>query len=90
MTRQLIAYCGVDCENCADYTAKTCPSCRKSEWEEGDECMPVACCKTKGITCCGECAAFPCPDMADFYRESESHARAYELMKKANSGRTEE
>ena len=78
---ELIAYCGVDCEVCPDYKNKVCPSCRKTVWAEGDECMPVACCHDKGISFCGECGLFPCPDMAEFYKESESHRLAYERMR---------
>ena len=77
---ELIAYCGVSCESCPDYMNGVCPSCRKTLWEEGDECMPIACCREKGISFCGECAVFPCPDMKEFYRESESHELAYERM----------
>ena len=50
MPEDLIAYCGVDCAACADYTGGKCPS-------------------------------FPCDDMQDFYRESESHEQAYQRMK---------
>ena len=79
---ELIAYCGVNCEVCADYLNGACPSCRKTVWEEGDECMPVACCRKKGISYCGECGeSFPCSDMKEFYAESESHAHAFELMR---------
>ena len=72
----LIAYCGVDCAVCTDFTAGKCPGCRKSFWPEGDACMPIACCQKQGISLCGECGRFPCPDMAEFYRESESHRQA--------------
>lgn len=77
---ELIAYCGVSCESCPDYMSSVCPSCRKTVWANGDECMPVACCREKGISFCGECTGFPCPDMKEFYRESESHKSAYERM----------
>ena len=79
--RDLIAYCGVDCSVCADFTGGKCPGCRQTEWKEGDECLPVACCGKKGLSFCGECSAFPCGEMSGFYRESESHAEAYERMK---------
>lgn len=77
---ELIAYCGVSCESCPDYMSSVCPSCRKTVWANGDECMPVACCREKGISFCGECTGFPCPDMKEFYRESGSHKLAYERM----------
>ena len=80
---QGIAYCGVDCFACADYKTGVCPSCRLTEWDEDDLCMPVRCCREKGIEICGECAGFPCADMAAFYAESESHQRAYQTMLKS-------
>ena len=79
-TNDLIAYCGVDCSACADYKNKKCPSCRLTEWKEGDECMPVRCCAGKGIGYCAFCDVFPCGDMADFYGESESHGEAFKRM----------
>lgn len=72
----LIAFCGVDCSQCPDYIGEKCPGCRSTEWKPGDECMPVACCNNKGISCCGECEGFPCPDMKEFYEESDSHRLA--------------
>ena len=78
--RDLIAYCGVDCAPCPDHTGGKCPGCRKTVWPEGDACMPVACCRKKGIDFCGECSEFPCGEMKDFYRESESHEEAYRRM----------
>ena len=78
----MIAYCGVNCVVCPDYTAKKCPGCRQTQWEPGDECMPVACCRKQQISCCGECPTFPCADMAGFYKESESHAQAEERMRR--------
>ena len=76
----LIAYCGVDCAACPDYAEKKCPGCRGTDWTPGDECMPVACCREKGIDLCGRCPGFPCPDMAAFYEESDSHREAYDRM----------
>ena len=76
-----IAFCGVDCGSCVDYKDGKCPGCRESVWPEGDECMPVACCREKNISCCGQCQSFPCEDMKAFYGESESHRDAYERMR---------
>ena len=76
----MIAYCGVDCSACADHTAGRCPSCRLTEWDTDDACMPVSCCRKKGIGCCGLCDVFPCRDMADFYDESDSHREAFQRM----------
>ena len=73
---EYIAFCGVNCKECRDYNISVCPGCRKSE----DGCMPVECCKSKGISVCGECSDFPCEDMKEFYRESQSHSEAYERM----------
>lgn len=80
MTDENIACCGVDCAACDDYEERRCPGCRQTAWEPGDECLPVACCRKKEISCCGACDTFPCADMRDFYEESESHRRAYERM----------
>ena len=80
MENDLIAYCGVDCAACGDHTGGKCPGCRQTEWKEGDICMPVECCRKKGISFCGECPGFPCADMKEFYGESESHERAYARM----------
>ena len=82
MESSLIAYCGVDCAACADYTEKKCPGCRKSEWPDGDPCPPVACCQKRGIEVCGQCADFPCEMMREFYEESDSHRAAGERMTK--------
>ena len=76
-----IAYCGVDCSACPDYLNKSCPSCRLTEWTEEDICMPVRCCREKGIEFCGACDSFPCKEMAEFYEESDSHRKALERMK---------
>ncbi|MBQ4447482.1 MAG: DUF3795 domain-containing protein [Clostridia bacterium] len=78
---ELIAYCGVDCSECGDHKSGKCPGCRKTEWKEGEECMPSACCRGKGILFCGECGEFPCADMEEFYRESDSHRLAGARMK---------
>ena len=80
MNETLIACCGVDCAVCPDYTGSKCPGCRKSEWPEGDPCMPIACCQGRGIDFCGQCADFPCADMGDFYEESDSHREARARM----------
>lgn len=80
MNREMIAYCGVDCAACVDYAEGKCPGCRQTVWEEGDACLPVACCRGKGIAFCGECSSFPCADMEAFYKESDIHARAYARM----------
>ncbi|MBQ3848816.1 MAG: GNAT family N-acetyltransferase [Clostridia bacterium] len=80
MKNDLIAYCGVDCSSCPDLETNKCPGCRQTEWTESDTCMPVECCRKRNISCCGECDVFPCPDMREFYRESEGHKRAYMLM----------
>jgi len=76
----LTAYCGVDCSVCADFMEEKCPGCRKTDWQAGNTCLPVMCCRRKGISFCGECPSFPCADMGDFYTESESHKQAYALM----------
>ena len=75
----LIAYCGVTCAACPDYAGGKCPGCRETVWGD-DPCMPVRCCKEKGIDVCGQCGAFPCADMAAFYKESEGHKEAYRRM----------
>ena len=83
---QLIAYCGVDCAACPDYENGLCPSCRLTEWKEGDACMPVKCCGDRGIVYCAQCAEFPCADMAAFYEESDSHREAYRRMLEMRGG----
>ena len=83
----LIAYCGVDCGACPDYEKGICPSCRLTAWKEGDTCMPVRCCREKGIDFCGLCREFPCGDMAEFYEESDGHRKAFERMLAARRDR---
>ncbi len=75
-----IAYCGVDCFACPDYQTGVCPACKRTPWTEDDICMPVKCCREKGIEFCGQCGGFPCGDMREFYAESEGHAAAYQRM----------
>ena len=77
---ELTAYCGVDCSACPDYKENKCPGCRRTEWKEGDACLPVDCCGKKNIPCCGACPDLPCGDMKEFYKESESHEAAGRLM----------
>ena len=77
-----IAYCGVDCAACPDYTEQNCPGCRESEWPDGDPCPPVACCQKREIDFCGQCADFPCEMMREFYEESESHREARARMRR--------
>lgn len=76
---RMIAYCGVNCAPCPDDASGKCPGCRNSEWG-GDPCMPVACCREKGIDFCGQCDGFACANMAEFYTESEGHREAYQRM----------
>ena len=76
-----IAYCGVDCSVCPDYLNGTCVSCRQTVWKEDDICMPVRCCREKGIEFCAFCSDFPCGDMAEFYEESDGHREAYRRMR---------
>ena len=83
MMNSLIAYCGVDCSTCTDYRNEKCPGCRQTDWSDTDVCLPVKCCRERKISICGECPAFPCGEMSDFYTESESHALAFERMKAA-------
>ena len=80
MDMTFIAYCGVDCAACPDLGSGKCPGCRQTVWPEDDPCPPVACCRRKNISCCGECADFPCPMMAEFYDESDSHRAAQARM----------
>lgn len=81
-----IGFCGVDCSVCPDYLSGKCPDCRHSEWPDGDPCMPIGCCQRRGIEICGQCRGFPCPDMAAFYEENESHRAAHARMKALNGG----
>lgn len=75
-----MAFCGVDCSACPDFTGGKCPGCRKSIGPEGDRCMPVECCMKKGIEHCGACPGFPCRDMAEFFCESEGHRLAFRRL----------
>ena len=77
-----IAYCGVDCAVCPDFTQEKCPGCRESVWPEGDLCPPIACCARHGIELCGQCGEFPCQMMREFYEESDSHRAAYDRMRR--------
>lgn len=79
-TEDMIAYCGVNCSDCDDYKSDTCPSCKLTEWIEGDICMPVKCCRKKKIEFCADCDDFPCESMAEFYEESDSHKEAFTRM----------
>ena len=80
MDGKSIAFCGVDCAACSDDERGKCPGCRQTDREGGEECLPVACCRGKGIDCYGECRLFPCGEMRGFYGESESHRQAYVRM----------
>ncbi|MBR5043894.1 MAG: DUF3795 domain-containing protein [Clostridia bacterium] len=83
---ELIAYCGVDCAACLDYTTQKCPGCRQSEWSDGDPCAPIACCQKHGVPVCGLCGDFPCAMMQAFYRESDSHLEALARMETLRKG----
>ena len=76
----MIAYCGVDCAACKDLADGRCPGCKQTEWAEDDACMPVACCKERGIAFCALCDTFPCEEMKGFYGESDGHREAYRRM----------
>ncbi len=80
----LVAYCGVNCAGCPDFTGGKCPGCRATEWND-DPCPPVRCCREREIFFCGECSGFPCDMMAEFYEESESHKEAYARMNAVRS-----
>ena len=77
-----IAYCGVDCAVCPDFTEGKCPNCRRTDWSSCGACAPVACCRGRGFTSCGQCPDFPCPEMAGFYEESEGHRAAFARMQR--------
>lgn len=74
-----IGFCGVNCAACPDSVSKKCPGCRQTEWGD-DPCMPVRCCAERNILHCGECEAFPCPDMKAFFEESDGHREAFERL----------
>ena len=76
----MLAYCGVDCAACADYLDKRCPSCRWTDWRD-DPCMPVRCCREKGIECCAFCGVVPFESSAEVYAESEGHRAAFRRMR---------
>lgn len=78
-----IAFCGVDCAACPDFLAEKCPDCRHTSWAAGEVCMPAACCREKGLYCCGNCASFSCAEMRDFYEKSDSHREAGARMRAA-------
>ena len=80
--REQLAYCGVNCSKCPDFSEGKCPSCRLTEWKAGDECMPVKCCREKRIDSCASCDVFPCDDMKEFYQESASHQEAFKRFSK--------
>ncbi len=80
MDSGLIAYCGVNCAECTDYKCHMCEGCKATEWEEGNTCMPVDCCRKRNIPFCAKCYEFPCEDMKAFYEESETHREAFKLM----------
>lgn len=80
MKMEFIAYCGVDCSVCTDYTGHICHGCRQTEWKSEEICLPVACCRKKGISFCGKCDKFPCDEMQGFYEESEVHRKAFDRM----------
>ena len=73
---ELIGFCGVDCSGCSDYLNKICPGCRASAGREEEDCPIAVCCMEKGILFCGQCGIFPCKDMQEFFKESESHKQA--------------
>jgi hypothetical protein len=85
MLNELIAFCGVDCGACPDYSEQKCPGCRRTEWPADDPCPPVACCGKRGIAVCGQCEDFPCQMMREFYEESDSHRAAYARMLELNA-----
>lgn len=77
----LPGFCGVDCAACPDLLAKKCSGCRETVWPDDDPYPPTGCCWNKSISCCGECPDFPCPMMAEFYEENESHRQAFRRMR---------
>ena len=79
MSKENIAYCGVNCAACADFIKSVCPGCRKTLWTD-EPCMPVSCCMKKNISSCGECGSFPCHEMKEFYEESDGHRLAYQRL----------
>ncbi len=78
---ELIGYCGVDCSVCSDYINKICPGCRASVGQTEEDCPAALCCMDRDILFCGQCDDFPCKDMQEFFKESESHQQAEIRMK---------
>ena len=76
----LIAYCGIDCERCANYRKnENCLGCIIDQ-EMIEDCDIRQCCKEKRVAYCAECGGFPCEKMRNFYDGHPEYAYAEEIM----------
>lgn len=65
-----------------------CKGSRDTHWSS--DCFILNCCvDRKGLEDCSCCEDFPCADYVSWSRQSEGHARAFELLKSRLSGRSE-
>lgn len=59
--------CGILCSRCQfreSTGCRGCPEIARPFW--GEACPVKSCCEEKGHAHCGECGAFPCPQLTAF------------------------
>ncbi len=76
-----LSLCGLYCGGCKNYKENfNCMGCR-NETELVNDCPTRACCISKGLLHCGNCAEFPCSVLGDFYNDGVRHHKlAYQNM----------
>ena len=76
-----LSLCGLYCGGCKNYKENfNCMGCR-NEKELVNDCPTRACCISRGLLHCGNCAEFPCSVLGDFYNDGVRHHKlAYQNM----------
>ena len=61
---ELVAYCGLYCQECRSFKKGKCPGCAKNE--KATWCTIRTCCIENGYTSCAECTIMPLKECKKF------------------------
>ncbi|MBP3919316.1 MAG: DUF3795 domain-containing protein [Clostridia bacterium] len=72
MKREMMAYCGTNCEECAWREQVNCKGCKANQGKMfWGECDKAKCCIANKFEHCGECAKMPCEILSALFADPE-------------------